>query len=76
VASVKTINVSSHKHAELMVVTGNCNHSLNLHQKPVPDTENKPFWQLSVAATYQSGFDAENAPNRQPQRIHIVELAL
>jgi hypothetical protein len=34
-----------------------------------------PFWRLSVAATYQSGFDAENASNRRPQQVHIVELA-
>lgn len=74
--SVETIKVSDYKHTELAVVAGNGNHSLNLHQKPVPDTENQPFWQLSVAATYQSGFDVENAPNRQPQRIHIVKMAV
>jgi hypothetical protein len=76
VAPVKTINVSDCKLTELAVVAGDGNHSLNLHQKPVPDIGNQPFWRLSVAATYWSGFDAENVPNRQPQRSHIVKLAL
>jgi hypothetical protein len=45
----------------------------NCTKNVVSNGQNQPFWRFSVTATYQSGFDAENASNRRSHTMSLDE---